>query len=248
MTKNSVAIVGDSRLAREMLDLARAKSIDANRFNEPSAVPSTTSIVIDTVAGNENAKKIVLQKLDAALPVSTVIVSSCLSVSVTCLASWANKPERIAGFATLYPLKNRRLIEITGGMVTSPAVLQIAEDFFKSLEKETVRVKDAAGLIFPRILSLIINEAARSLEEGVASAEEIDIGMRLGVNYPEGPLRWADEAGLNEILAVLEGLQRETGDDRYRPAPLLKKLVAAGFLGEVSGRGFYSYNETQVKP
>lgn len=248
MTKNSVAIVGDSRLAREMLDLARAKNLDVNRFNEPSAVPSTTSIVIDTVAGNESAKKIVLQKLDAALPVSTVIVSSCLSVSVTSLASWANKPERIAGFATLYPLKNRKLIEITGGMATSPAVLQAAEDFFKSLEKETVTVKDAAGLIFPRILSLIINEAARSLEEGVASAEEIDIGMRLGVNYPEGPLRWADEAGLNEILAVLEGLQRETGDDRYRPAPLLKKLVAAGFLGEVSGRGFYPYNEAQVKP
>jgi len=94
---------------------------------------------------------------------------------------------------------------------------------------------------------LIVNEAARSLDEGVASADEIDIAMRLGVNYPQGPLRWADQIGLDDVLAVLEGLQRETGDDRYRPATLLKKLVTAGYLGETSGRGFYSHNEGQVK-
>jgi 3-hydroxybutyryl-CoA dehydrogenase len=122
-----------------------------------------------------------------------------------------------------------------------------AEQLFKSLGKETIRVKDSAGLTFPRIVSLIINEAARSLEEGVASAEEIDIAMKLGVNYPQGPLRWADQIGLDEVLSVLEGLHRETGEDRYRPAPLLKKLVSAGFLGEVRGRGFYLYNESQVK-
>jgi 3-hydroxybutyryl-CoA dehydrogenase len=108
-------------------------------------------------------------------------------------------------------------------------------------------VKDTPGLTFPRILSLIINEAARSLEEGVASAEEIDVAMRLGVNYPQGPLKWADQIGLDEVLAVLEGLQRETGEDRYRPATLMKKLVIAGFLGETSGRGFYTYKEGQVK-
>jgi 3-hydroxybutyryl-CoA dehydrogenase len=101
-------------------------------------------------------------------------------------------------------------------------------------------VKDAPGLVFPRILSLIVNEAARSLDEGVA-AGDIDTAMRLGVNYPAGPLGWADRAGLDEVLAVLEGLQRETGDDRYRPAPLIRKMVLAGRLGEASGRGFYDY-------
>jgi 3-hydroxybutyryl-CoA dehydrogenase len=116
-----------------------------------------------------------------------------------------------------------------------------AERFFRALGKETITVKDAPGLTFPRILSLIINEAARALDEEVATAEEIDIAMRLGVNYPSGPLRWADQIGLDEVLAVLEGLHRETGDDRYRPAPLLEKMVLAGWLGEQSGRGFYSY-------
>ena len=164
------------------------------------------------------------------------------------MGSWLKKPERIVGFATFYPLKDRRLIELAAGLRTSESALEQAEQLFTSLGKESVRVKDTPGLTFPRILSLIINEAARSLEEGVASAEEIDVAMRLGVNYPQGPLKWADQIGLDEVLAVLEGLQRETGDDRYRPAPLMKKLVIAGFFGEVSGKGFYPYKEGQVKP
>jgi 3-hydroxybutyryl-CoA dehydrogenase len=145
-------------------------------------------------------------------------------------------------------MKDRKLVELAAGLRTAEAALSQTQELFKALGKETVQVKDAAGLTFPRIVSLIINEAARSLEEGVAKAEEIDVAMRLGVNYPQGPLRWADQIGLDEVLAVLEGLQRETGDDRYRPAPLLKKLVIAGFLGETSGKGLYSYQEGQVKP
>jgi 3-hydroxybutyryl-CoA dehydrogenase len=164
------------------------------------------------------------------------------------MAAWIKKPERLVGFATFYPMKDRKLVELATGLRTADASIKQTEHLFKALGKETVRVKDSAGLTFPRIVTLIINEAARSLEEGVASAEEIDVAMRLGVNYPQGPLKWADQIGLDEVLAVLEGLQRETGDDRYRPAPLLKKLVAAGFLGEISGKGFYNYQEGQVKP
>ena len=135
------------------------------------------------------------------------------------------------------------MIELSGGLKTEEKSLEAAEFFFRELGKETLRVKDATGLIFPRILSLIINEAARSLDEGVAQADEMDVAMRLGTNYPLGPLQWADQIGLDEVLAVLEGLQRETGDDRYRPAPLLRKMVLAGWLGESSGRGFYNYSE-----
>ena len=189
-----------------------------------------------------------LQRLDASLPPAAIIISACLRFTASQMGSWIKKPERLVGFATFYPLKDRKLIELTAGLRTAETSIEQTEQLFKSLDKATIRVKDTPGLTFPRILSLIINEAARSLEEGVASADEIDVAMRLGVNYPQGPLKWTDQVGLGEVLGVLEGLQRETGDDRYRPAPLLKKLVIAGFLGETSGRGFYSYKEGQVKP
>jgi 3-hydroxybutyryl-CoA dehydrogenase len=247
MTRSSCAIVGTSRLAQDWLGLTNEKGIDATLVSDPAELAPTVPLVIDTSIGDEAGKRNLLEKLDHALPVSTVILSSCLGWSATWIASWTKRPERIVGFATFYPLKDRKLIEISAGLRTSGTALQQAQDYIKSLGKETVKVKDAAGLTFPRVLSLIINEAARSLEEGVAEAGEIDVAMRLGVNYPMGPLRWADQIGLDEVLAVLEGLQRETGDDRYRPAPLIKKLVLAGFLGEISGRGFYSYNEDRVK-
>jgi 3-hydroxybutyryl-CoA dehydrogenase len=247
MTKSSFAIIGKSRLAEEWLALSKEKGLEADLLSDSAAVASTASLVIDTSTGDEADKRSVLRQLDSALPASAIILTSCLGSSTTLMASWTKRPDRVVGFATFYPLKDRKIIEIAAGLRTSQDAVQRAQEYFKLLGKETVKVKDAAGLTFPRILSLIINEAARSLEEGVAKANEIDIAMRLGVNYPIGPLRWADQIGLDEVLAVLEGLQRETGDDRYRPAPLLKKLVMAGFVGETCGRGFYSYSEDQVK-
>lgn len=243
MAKNSVAIVGRSRLAEELCRLSREKGFEASLSADAEETAASAALAIDTYAADEEEKKAVLKKLDSLLPANAVLLSSCIASPVTRLASWTNRPERTVGFATFYPLEGKKVIELAAGLKTEEAALRQAEGFFQALGKETARVKDCAGLIFPRILSLIINEAARSLDEEVAGAEEIDLAMRLGVNYPMGPLRWADQIGLDEVLAVLEGLQRETGEDRYRPAPLLKKAVLAGWLGESAGRGFYTYGK-----
>ncbi|MBI4523038.1 MAG: 3-hydroxybutyryl-CoA dehydrogenase [Deltaproteobacteria bacterium] len=245
MAKISLAIVGNSRVANELHELSRAHGLEAALYSGPDKIPTSTSLVIETRAGDEEEKKQILKRLDS-LPDSSVILTSCLGFSTSRIASWTSGPERVIGFATFYPIAGKRVIELSGNLRTEEASLRQAETFFHALGKETVRVKDGPGLVFPRILSLIINEAVRSLDEGVAEAQEIDLAMRLGTNYPLGPLRWADQIGLDEVLAVLEGLQRELGYDRYQPASLLRKMVLAGWLGETSARGFYSYTESKV--
>lgn len=240
MATNSVIVVGKNRLAQEIFELCRAGGIEAKIAPDDDAAAVSAALVVETSAGDEAGKKEIIQKLDAQSP-SAIILTSCLGFSATRIASWTARPERVVGFAAFYPLQEKKVVELSLGLGTEESALKEAEAFFRALGKDPVRVKDAPGLIFARILSLIVNEAARSLDEGVAPAEEIDTAMRLGVNYPSGPLKWADRIGLDEVLAVLEGLQRESGEDRYRPAPLLTKMVLAGRLGEASGRGFYEY-------
>lgn len=241
MSQSKLAIVGTNRLAAEWHELARDKGVSAVLSANGEGIDAATSIAIETTASKEEEKRRLLQRLDSTLGASSLILTSCLRWSTTTLGAWCTRPERVVGFASFCPLAQRQIIELAAGLNTEEASLKRAEESLRVLGKEFVRVKDAPGLIFPRILSLIINEAARSLDEGVATAEEIDIALRLGTNYPQGPLRWADQIGLDEVLAVIEGLQEETGDDRYRPASLLKKKVRAGQLGEPSGQGFYKY-------
>jgi len=240
MSENRIAVIGKSRLAQELVELSGACGFESAPCADFQQDFSKTSLVIETAADGDE-KKDFLKELDARLPVSSVILTSCLGYATTEIASWSRNPERVVGFATFYPLNERKMVELTPGLRTRDEFLERAEEFFRAMGKEPARVKDAAGLVFPRILSLIINQAARILDEGIASAEAIDVAMRLGTNYPLGPLRWADMVGIDEVLAVLNGLERETGDDRYRPAPVLRKMVQAGWRGEASGRGFYAY-------
>ncbi len=235
---NNIAIVGDSPLAEELFRLCQEKGFSARLTAAPGEIHGTPDLVVETFASVAEEKQRVIGALDATLSPSCAILTSCLRFSTTQIASMAHHPERILGFATFYPIAEKKVIELSAGLKTQEQSTREGEAFFQRLGKETTRVREGAGLIFPRILSLLINEAVHTLSEGVAAADEIDLAMRLGVNYPSGPLHWADQVGLDEVLAVLEGLQQETGDDRYRPAPLLKRMVQAGWLGEKTGRGF----------
>lgn len=242
MSPSSLVIIGTNRLGEDLLQLCHTRGLKAVLYLDAEKVDASTAMVVETLAGTEEEKKLIMEGLDRKLSPFAITLTSCLGFSTTRIASWMSRPERVVGFATFYPLENKKVIEISAGMRTLEKCLDGVQDLFHQLGKETVRVKDMPGLVFPRTLSLIINEAARSLDEGVAEAEEIDTALRLGTNYPLGPLRWADQVGLDEVLTVLEGLHRETGDDRYRPSPLIKRMVLAGRLGECSGEGFYEHN------
>ncbi len=246
MSPNSVAILGGNRVAEDLYQLARDNGLNAARCARPDEIDPAAEVIVDTLAHPLGDKRRVLREADEAAPGAALVLTSCLRGSTTTLASWSRRPERVVGFATFHPLARRNVIELAPGLDTAGEAMTAATALVESLGKASAVVKDAPGLVFPRILSLIINEAVRGLDEGVATAEEIDIALRLGTNYPQGPLRWADEIGLDEVLAVLEGLLEETGDDRYRPAPLLRKMVLSGRLGEGAGRGFYRHGEPGV--
>lgn len=238
--ESNIAVVGDNHLARELSELGKEKGISIRLCPRSDELSPATSFVIEALIGPEELKRESVRTASEKAP-KALILCSCLGLTVTRMASWTDKPESVAGFGSFYPIKEKKLIELVYGLRTQEAVLKEAESLFGALGKQTVRLSEAAGPIFPRVVCAIINEAARGFDEGVAKAEEIDVAMKLGVNYPKGPLRWADEIGLDQVLAVLDGLRRETGDDRYRPAPILRRMVMAGWLGERTGKGFYEY-------
>ncbi|HWF75425.1 MAG TPA: 3-hydroxyacyl-CoA dehydrogenase family protein, partial [Solirubrobacteraceae bacterium] len=148
-----------------------------------------------------------------------------------------------AGFHALPPLASTALVELTRGPDTTASAAAATEEFFRSLGKHCAWVADAPGLVLGRIVCQVINEAAFALGEGIGSAEDIDLGMRGGLNYPRGPLHWADAIGLDHVAAVLEALYQERGEERYRTAPALRRLAWSGRLGAFTGEGFFSHDE-----
>ncbi len=200
-------------------------------------------LVIEAVVENLEVKTKIFSELDRIAPEHAILASNTSSLPITEIAAATNRPEKVIGMHFMNPVPVMKLVEVIRGLATADEVYQTIEDVAKSLGKVPVEVNDFPGFISNRILLPMINEAIYALYEGVATKEAIDEVMKLGMNHPMGPLTLADFIGLDTCLSILEILHEGFGDDKYRPCPLLRKYVKAGWLGRKTGRGFYVYDE-----
>ncbi|WP_282033652.1 3-hydroxybutyryl-CoA dehydrogenase [Metabacillus indicus] len=200
-----------------------------------------TDLVIEAAVENMAIKTEIFAKLDKITPETTILATNTSSLPITEIAAATNRPEKVIGMHFMNPVPVMKLVEIIRGLATADGVYQSIEDMTKTLNKIPVEVNDFPGFVSNRILMPMINEAIYTLYEGVAEKEAIDEVMKLGMNHPMGPLTLADFIGLDTCLYIMETLHEGFGDDKYRPCPLLRKYVKAGWLGRKTGRGFYSY-------
>ncbi|MBT2688669.1 3-hydroxybutyryl-CoA dehydrogenase [Bacillus sp. ISL-47] len=198
-------------------------------------------LVIEAAVENMDIKTKIFSQLDELAPEHAILASNTSSLPITEIAAATNRPEKVIGMHFMNPVPVMKLVEIIRGLATADEVYQTIEDITKTLKKVPVEVNDFPGFVSNRILMPMINEAVYTLYEGVASKEAIDEVMKLGMNHPMGPLTLADFIGLDTCLYIMETLHEGFGDDKYRPCPLLRKYVKAGWLGKKTGRGFYVY-------
>lgn len=198
-------------------------------------------LAIEAVVENIDVKKDIFRKLDANAPEHAILASNTSSLPITDIASATNRPEKVIGMHFMNPVPVMKLVEIIRGLQTSDETYEVIADMTKKLYKTGVESKDFPGFISNRILMPMINEAIYTVYEGVASIEDVDTVMKLGMNHPMGPLTLADFIGLDTCLYIMEVLYEGFGDSKYRPCPLLRQYVQAGWYGRKSGRGFYVY-------
>lgn len=199
-------------------------------------------LVIEAAIENMDIKSKLFNELDEIAPKHTILATNTSSLPITEIAAATKRPEQVIGMHFMNPVPVMKLVEVIRGLATSDEVYAAIEDMAKKLSKVPVEVNDFPGFVANRILMPMINEAVYTLYEGVASKEDIDNVMKLGMNHPMGPLTLADFIGLDTCLYIMETLHEGFGDDKYRPCPLLRKYVKAGWLGKKTGRGFYEYN------
>ncbi|MXX55579.1 MAG: 3-hydroxybutyryl-CoA dehydrogenase [Gemmatimonadetes bacterium] len=205
------------------------------------AAAARADLVIEAVPEVAELKGRIFAELDAVAPPHAILASNTSSISITAIAARTGRPEKVIGMHFMNPVPVMRLVEVIRGLGTDDATTAAVMELSRRLGKTPVEVRDFPGFVSNRVLMPMINEAIFALMEGVAEAESIDTVMTLGMNHPMGPLALADLIGLDTCLNILEVLHRELGDDRYRPCPLLRQYVAAGWLGRKTGRGFHSY-------
>jgi 3-hydroxybutyryl-CoA dehydrogenase len=229
--------------------LKKEKITPADRSAALKRIDATTNydalkdcdLIIEAATESEEVKQRILEKVDELARPGVIIASNTSSISITKLAAATSRPGKFIGMHFFNPVPVMALVELTRGLLTEDATVDTAKAFVKTLGKTAIVAKNSPGFIVNRILCPMINEAVFALQEGIASAEDIDEAVKLGCGYPIGPLALADLIGLDVMLAVMEVFHRDFNDPKYRPALLLKEMVAAGRLGRKTGRGFFTY-------
>jgi 3-hydroxybutyryl-CoA dehydrogenase len=243
----------DKRLA--FIDKLLSKNIEKGRISEKKKeeilarlTPSTdladaadVDLVIEAATENMEIKEKIFRTLDKVTKPGVILATNTSSLPITEVAAVTNRPEQVVGLHFFNPVPVMKLVEVIRGIATSDATYKIVEEFTEQLGKTPVQVNDSPGFAANRILVPMINEAIYVVYEGVATPEAVDTVMKLGANHPMGPLALADFVGLDTCLAVMEVLHEGLGDSKYRPCPLLRKMVKAGWLGKKSGKGFFEY-------
>jgi len=246
--KRGVATIGKSldRLVKKgTMDAAAREQVLGRIKSAIGGIPfGECAMAVEAVPERLELKKTVLRELDRALPPDAILATNTSSISITELAAFTSRPARVVGMHFMNPVPVMPLVEVVRGLDTSEETVRAVLEEARALGKTPVLVEDRPGFVSNRVLLPMINEAVFALQEGVATREAIDTVMKLGMSHPIGPLALADLIGLDVCLDILEVLQRGFGDDKYRPCPLWRTMVAAGRLGRKTGRGFYEYADS----